>query len=363
MATRLHLLFVVMCLIWGATWIAIRAGVEALPPLLFAGTRLVAAGALLLAWRWLSGAPLTIARAHWPLLGVVALFTMAATYALLFWGMRTVPSGLAAIIHLSLLPVGLYAFGLAHGEERSSARQVAAVGLGLAGLAILFGPAAGATGDPAELRAVAAIVASTLLYGWGSVLSRPLTRRYSPVHIAGWAIFVGGVVLLVLAAAFEPLDRAVLVAFAAPRVLASWLFLVLFGFAGGLDRIPAPAARLGAGAGRHVRLRLAADRGRPRCRGLWRAPGAAPGGGRDPDAGGGVAGLAPGACVAPGGSRRAGIADLRAPGRRPPRGAAAPVIGGCRAAAIARGVRPRCQRGAARRDSSLSGIAGSAATV
>lgn len=229
MATRLHLLFVVMCLIWGATWIAIRAGVEALPPLLFAGTRLVAAGALLLAWRWLSGAPLTIARAHWPRLGVVALFTMAATYAFLFWGMRTVPSGLAAIIHLSLLPVGLYAFGLAHGEERSSARQVAAVGLGLAGLAILFGPAAGATGDPAELRGVAAIVASTLLYGWGSVLSRPLTRRYAPVHIAGWAIFVGGVVLLVLAAAFEPLDRAVLVAFATPRVLAGWLFLVLFG--------------------------------------------------------------------------------------------------------------------------------------
>ena len=229
MATRLHLLFVVMCLIWGATWIAIRAGVEALPPLLFAGTRLVVAGALLLAWRWLSGAPLAIARAHWPLLGVVALFTMAATYAFLFWGMRYVPSGLAAIIHLSLLPVGLCAFGLAHGEERLSARQVAAVGLGLAGLAILFGPAAGAKGDPAELWGVAAIVASTLLYGWGSVLSRPLTRRYPPALIAGWSVLLGGLVLIALSAAFEAVDWSVLAAFAAPQVLAGWLFLVLFG--------------------------------------------------------------------------------------------------------------------------------------
>jgi len=227
--TRLHLLFVVMCLIWGATWIAIRAGVEALPPMLFAATRLLAAGTVLLAWRWLAGGPLSVARAHWPLLGVVALFTMAATYALLFWGMRAVPSGLAAIIHLTLLPVGLYAFGLAHGEERLSARQVGAVGLGLGGLAILFGPAAGARGDPAELWGVAAIVASTLLYGWGSVLSRPLTRVYAPVQIAGWTIFLGGLVLLGLAAAFEPLDREVLAAFALPRVLAGWLFLVLFG--------------------------------------------------------------------------------------------------------------------------------------
>jgi drug/metabolite transporter (DMT)-like permease len=227
--TRLHLLFVVVCLIWGATWIAIRAGVEVVPPMLFAGTRLVVAGAVLLAWRRLSGAPVTIARAHWPLLGVVALFTMAATYAFLFWGMRTVPSGLSAIIHLSLFPVGLYVFGLAHGEERLSARQVTAVALGLAGLAILFGPAAGARGDAAEPWGVTAIVASALLYGWGSVLSRPLTRAYAPAHIAGWAILVGGVVLLALAVAFEPLDRRVLAAFAEPQVLAGWLFLVLFG--------------------------------------------------------------------------------------------------------------------------------------
>lgn len=227
--TRPHLMFVAMCLIWGATWIAIRAGVEAVPPMLFAGTRLIVAGAVLLAWRRLSGAPLTIARGHWPLLGAVALFTMTATYALLFWGMRVVPSGLSAIIHLSLLPVGLYAFGLAHGEERLSAHQVGAVGLGLAGLAVLFGPAVAAQGDPAELWGVAAIVVSALLYGWGSVLSRPLTRVYAPVQIAGWTILVGGVVLLMLAAAFEPLDGQVLAAFAAPRVLAGWLFLVLFG--------------------------------------------------------------------------------------------------------------------------------------
>jgi drug/metabolite transporter (DMT)-like permease len=32
-------LFLLMSLIWGATWIAIKAGVTAVPPILFAGVR------------------------------------------------------------------------------------------------------------------------------------------------------------------------------------------------------------------------------------------------------------------------------------------------------------------------------------
>ena len=31
--------FAVLCVIWGTTWIAMKAGVDSVPPLLFAGTR------------------------------------------------------------------------------------------------------------------------------------------------------------------------------------------------------------------------------------------------------------------------------------------------------------------------------------
>ena len=33
------MLFIVMCLIWGLTWLAIKTGIERVPPLFFAGTR------------------------------------------------------------------------------------------------------------------------------------------------------------------------------------------------------------------------------------------------------------------------------------------------------------------------------------
>jgi drug/metabolite transporter (DMT)-like permease len=34
-------LFALMCLIWGATWLAMKVGVASVPPVFFAGTRLV----------------------------------------------------------------------------------------------------------------------------------------------------------------------------------------------------------------------------------------------------------------------------------------------------------------------------------
>jgi drug/metabolite transporter (DMT)-like permease len=37
-------LLALMCLIWGATWLAMKLGVTSVPPVFFAGTRFVVAG-------------------------------------------------------------------------------------------------------------------------------------------------------------------------------------------------------------------------------------------------------------------------------------------------------------------------------
>ncbi len=228
-----RLLFAAMSLIWGLTWIAIKTGVGVIPPLFFAGTRFVAAGILLLAWAHLAGndpagAPSSIRREDWAKLLVATLLMIIATYALLFWGTAHVASGLASVINLALTPVALFGIGLAYGEERFSFRRVLAIAIGIVGLAVLFRPAAGGR-DMAELWGMAAIIGGTIAYCWGSVLSRKLLRIYSPIRLSGVTTLIGGLALTGIALAIEPIDRATLVAFAAPGVAASWLFLVLFG--------------------------------------------------------------------------------------------------------------------------------------
>jgi drug/metabolite transporter (DMT)-like permease len=229
--TRTYGLFAVMCLVWGLTWIAIKTGVAHVPPLFFAGTRFTCAGTLLLGWERLSrGAPAkrqaVLRRADWwPVLSA-ALLVIVATYSLLFWGMTQVASGLAAVLNLALMPVALFAIGVAYREERFSGRRALAIAIGIAGLAVLFRPGSAGGGT---LGGMAAIVAGTIAYSWGSVLSRPLLRRYSPERVSGTTSFVGGVILIFLSLALEPVNLGTIRDFTAPAVAASWLFLVLFG--------------------------------------------------------------------------------------------------------------------------------------
>jgi drug/metabolite transporter (DMT)-like permease len=229
-------LFLVMCMVWGLTWIAIKIGVASIPPLLFAGTRFTAAGTILLAWHGIvahrQAASSRIRRTDWSGMLVVSLLVIVGTYSLLFWGMRHVASGLAAVLNLAFMPVALFAIGLTYGEERFTARQLVAVALGIVGLVVLFRPASGTGRDDGELWGMAAILGGTAAYSWGSVLSRRLLRAYEPVLVGGVTCLAGGLMLLALSAAIEPIDAPALQAFLSPSIAASWLFLVVFGSLG-----------------------------------------------------------------------------------------------------------------------------------
>lgn len=235
--TRSHALFAAMCLIWGATWVAVKIGLETVPPVFFAGTRFTAAGAILLgALRW-RGALGRIARADLPRLAAVTLLMIAATYALLYWGAQFVSSGLAAVLDLALMPVALLAIAALLGEERFSPARAAGVALGVAGLLVLFGPQAldggGPEGDAAGtamwLAGGGAIVLSALVYSFGSVLARPLLRAYPPALVSGTTTLGGGLALVAGALALEPGATAALSGRWGRAAWASWGFLVLFG--------------------------------------------------------------------------------------------------------------------------------------
>ncbi|PSJ39042.1 DMT family transporter [Allosphingosinicella deserti] len=227
MASREILLFLLLCAIWGTTWIAMKFGIETVPPLLFAGTRFLAAGLVLAALLALRRSLVVPAIADIPRLLAVSLLVMTTCYGLLFWGVQYVSSGLAAVLEMSLTPVALLAFALMLGDERFSRRRAAAIVLGVAGIVILFAPAA--TTEGSSLAGLAAVSGAALVYGWGAVLSRPLMARYSSLWLACVTMVTGGALLLGISLLVEPRAPAMLqTAWPAPAI-GGWLFLVLFG--------------------------------------------------------------------------------------------------------------------------------------
>ncbi len=223
--------FTVMCLVWGLTWVAMKAGIATVPPLIFAGLRFLAAGSVLVAYCLFRGAALPLGRGDRMRFGAVTALMVVATYGLLFWGMLFVPSGLSAVLDLAVMPMALLLIGASLGEERLDRRRAVAIGIGTVGLLLLFGPkaVAAATGATAELIGAMAILASSIAYAWGSVLARPLLRRYPTQAVAGTTTLAGGVALIGLALAFEPGATSALQGQWGLRAWLGWLFLVLFG--------------------------------------------------------------------------------------------------------------------------------------
>src|SRR5215212_5187437 len=128
-------LYALLVIIWSSTWVAIKIGLEDAPPLLGAGIRFAAAGALLLGFAAARRRPLGTDRRLALILG---LLPFAFCYGLVYWGEQYIPSGLTAVL-FGVMP--LYTAVLAAlllQDEPISARLLAGVALALAGLALAF---------------------------------------------------------------------------------------------------------------------------------------------------------------------------------------------------------------------------------
>ncbi|MBR0645333.1 DMT family transporter [Plastoroseomonas hellenica] len=219
-------LFGLMSLIWGATWAAVKIGLDGVPPLTLAAARFLLVGAILTAAA--GGAVRLAFGPRWPRVLASGTLINTATYGLLFWGMQSVPSGLSGMINLSLIPVLLFLLAVMMGEERIGWRHGGALLLGLAGLATLFAPRLASQGQ-AELLGIAAIVAGTVTYCLGSLAAKPLLREEAPLAVAGAQAIASAALLVPLAWIIEGIDGARLAALAQPAALGSLAYLVLAG--------------------------------------------------------------------------------------------------------------------------------------
>jgi drug/metabolite transporter (DMT)-like permease len=192
--------YALLVLIWSSTWVAIKFGIEDVPPLLSAGVRFALAGAGLLAVARVLGRSL---RTDVVLASVLGLLPFAAAYALIYWGEQYVPSGLAAVL-FGMMP--LYTAGLASvalADEPVRARLIAGIGVAIGGLALAFGESV-ALGDAKwAVVAAAACAIAPLASAIGNVAIKRRGQTVDPVALNGWAMLGGGALLLVVSAPAE----------------------------------------------------------------------------------------------------------------------------------------------------------------
>ncbi|GAB3295356.1 DMT family transporter [Parasphingorhabdus pacifica] len=232
-----------LALLWGASFLLIKVGLQALAPAHITFARIVLGALVLLALVFFRGQRLGGDSRLWKHVAVAALFASALPWTLLNTGEQTVDSGLAGVINATTpLWTGLFGFVLGSRNTMSPQRWIG-LGLGFTGVLVIFAP----WQSDALSWGVLACLAASASYGIG--------YTYIGRHLTGERLRANGLTPLALAA-MQMIAASGIATLALPL--------------GGL-RLPEPAAApllavaalgiFGTGIGFALNYRLIADEG------------------------------------------------------------------------------------------------------
>ncbi|SEW32317.1 DMT family transporter [Natrinema salifodinae] len=193
---REAVLFSMLALCWGTSFVAIEVGLEHVPPLLFAGLRYAVAGAIVFGYAAVAtDRTRPRDRSEWLAVTVAGVFVIALYHGLLYLGELYVPGAVAATL-VSTAPILTVAFaGVVLPDERLAPAGVAGFVLGLVGVIAVVQPSPDALGGDVTVGAVL-VFASAIMFALGSVLTRPIDSDLPLETLQAWAMLVGGAVLL-----------------------------------------------------------------------------------------------------------------------------------------------------------------------
>lgn len=193
---RNAVLFSLLALSWGGSFVAIEIGLEYVPPLLFAGLRYGVAGLLVLGYAAVvTDRSRPVGRTEWLATIVAGVFVIALYHGLLYIGEQYVSGAVAATV-VSTSPILTIAFaGAILPSERLTPVTVIGFVLGLVGVTLVVQPSRDALGADATFGIVL-VLAAAAAFALGSVLVRPIDAGLPIETLQAWAMLVGAGVLL-----------------------------------------------------------------------------------------------------------------------------------------------------------------------
>jgi drug/metabolite transporter (DMT)-like permease len=183
--------YLVVCVFWGSTYLAIKVGVTELPPFLFAGLRFFVAGLILLVLARALGDPLP-KKSDWRTLAIVGLMLLAGGNAFVVWSEQYVSSGVASIFVVTVaMWTALFDALIPGGSSELNWRVVAGLALGFLGTLLLVGA------SPAEIlaadkRGPIALTIASASWSLGTVYAKRHPTKASPYMGAAIQMIVGG---------------------------------------------------------------------------------------------------------------------------------------------------------------------------
>ena len=132
------LVWIILCLIWGSTWIFIKIGLGDLPPITFSAARFGLAILILAPLIKIFGFAMPRTRSEWKLMALTGFLQFSLNYSAVFWSEQYIESGLAAVLQSMITVFGLLLAWIFLPAEKITKRKIIGVAFGIVGVAIIF---------------------------------------------------------------------------------------------------------------------------------------------------------------------------------------------------------------------------------
>jgi drug/metabolite transporter (DMT)-like permease len=190
--------FAAVYIIWGSTYLAIKYAIETIPPFLMAGGRFLIAGSIIIGWCISKKESIPWGKS----LGIVAISGVLMLFfgnAAVGWVEQYLPTGIAAIVVASL-PLWFVALDKKQWQYNFSNKLIilgVLVGFGGVLLLVLDKKSLNIANDPEKLVAFFVLVAGTICWATGSLISKYKKVNGSTIAKAGIQMLAAGVVSII----------------------------------------------------------------------------------------------------------------------------------------------------------------------
>lgn len=181
---------------WGSTYVAIRFGVQVLPPFVVGAVRFMLAGALMLIYCRVRGISLRLTgREAWMQAAIGVLMLTGGNVGLMY-AEKALDSGLSSLI-IAVIPlyVALFEAVVPRGEGLRAKGWVG-IGIGFAGLLVLLWPGMRESLQGEQGQMMGSLIALGCALSWtaGTIVARRFKMPVSPFAAAGWQMLIAGLV-------------------------------------------------------------------------------------------------------------------------------------------------------------------------
>ncbi|MEG8947094.1 DMT family transporter [Rosettibacter firmus] len=193
--------YILICLIWGSTWLAIRIGLDSLTPIFSAGIRFILASIYIYILMRIQHIKLQKDKLSLKLYFILAFFSFSIPFGLVYWAEQFIPSGLASIL-FATLPFGVIIFSfLAFPNYKISYHQLIGVILGFIGIIIIFSENLLIDIEGYFWGILAVLLSSFMQASIAVIIKKhgehlnPLSMNFLPLLISGFIMILMGALL------------------------------------------------------------------------------------------------------------------------------------------------------------------------